>query len=184
MESIPQEEPTHLVGDALLRSLGWAITPEEKAEQKQRRRQASYEKRLERGVYYKPKKGCWEWHSSRNPAGYGILNGPDGKRKFAHRAYFEKYHGPIPPGMYVCHRCDNPPCCNPDHLFLGTPGDNVRDMARKQRSPGSGVARKQRNLQIKREVNILLSNGIKPDRICQIYHLTPAALITIQLLEG
>jgi len=51
----------------------------------------------------------------------------------AHRKAWEDEHGPIPPGMNVCHHCDNPPCINPDHLFLGTQKDNAVDMSRKGR---------------------------------------------------
>jgi len=51
----------------------------------------------------------------------------------AHRWMWQQVNGPIPAGLYVCHRCDNPPCCNPDHLFLGTPTDNMRDAMKKGR---------------------------------------------------
>lgn len=56
-----------------------------------------------------------------------------GKSKYAHRLMWEEVNGPIPHGMCVLHRCDNPPCIRPDHLFLGTKADNVRDMIAKGR---------------------------------------------------
>ena len=75
---------------------------------------------------------CMEWPHSKNNGGYGRawLNG---KTIGAHRLAFILAHGPIPKGLLVCHRCDNPPCCNPDHLFVGTPQDNNDDMIRKGR---------------------------------------------------
>jgi hypothetical protein len=78
--------------------------------------------------------GCWLWLASRNAAGYGVFNLGTGKgNALAHRLTYELTFGPFDPGLHVCHRCDNPPCCNPAHLFLGTDRDNMRDAASKGR---------------------------------------------------
>ena len=76
--------------------------------------------------------GCWVWTGAKNSQGYGIL-GLAGSFWLAHRAAWFMHTG-IKPEQCVCHHCDNPPCVNPDHLFLGTQGDNTRDMERKGRS--------------------------------------------------
>ncbi len=79
---------------------------------------------------------CWEWTGYRLPSGYG-QSSVSGVLFYAHRAAWEHAKGPIPPGLFVCHRCDNPPCCNPAHLFLGTHRDNMADMSAKGRKMGS-----------------------------------------------
>lgn len=81
--------------------------------------------------------GCHEYQGSRSEHGYGKIWLPrtdDRKYLMAHRLAWEIASGPIPGGLKVCHHCDNPPCCNPEHLFLGTHADNMRDMAAKRRA--------------------------------------------------
>ncbi len=81
---------------------------------------------------------CWLWNASVRKAkdGYGQINatGSPTKKLMAHRVAYELYVGSIPKGMLVLHRCDNPRCVNPEHLFLGTPLDNTTDMIRKGRN--------------------------------------------------
>ncbi len=75
------------------------------------------------------KDGCWRWLASTSGDGYGLHANTK-----AHRFSWRVHFGDIPDGLHVCHRCDNPWCTNPDHLFLGTHRDNMRDMANKERN--------------------------------------------------
>jgi hypothetical protein len=77
---------------------------------------------------------CWEWQAALNQSGYGYLRvGAKSEHVMAHRYSWEMHCSAIPQGMFVCHKCDNPKCVRPDHLFLGTQADNLRDMWQKGR---------------------------------------------------
>jgi len=73
---------------------------------------------------------CWIWMKAKTENGYGRANR---KGEFAHRIAWKLTNGDIPKGLFVLHKCDNPPCCNPEHLFLGTREDNMADMWNKGR---------------------------------------------------
>ncbi len=77
--------------------------------------------------------GCWEWQGSLAVGGYGQIMSSR-RRCFTHRASWEINVGTIPPGLHVLHRCDNPSCVRPDHLFLGSHADNMADKAAKGRA--------------------------------------------------
>jgi len=91
---------------------------------------------IEERFWEKVRKGegdeCWVWTAS-TVNGYGRLR-VDGEAKTAHRVSWELNRGPIPDELHVLHKCDNKPCINPTHLFLGTNADNVRDCFQKDRS--------------------------------------------------
>lgn len=78
---------------------------------------------------------CWPWAGATNACGYGVAS-PVGGTGLVHRQAWMFSIGPIPPGHQVLHSCDNPPCVNPQHLFLGTQIDNIKDMVSKGRAKG------------------------------------------------
>lgn len=81
--------------------------------------------------YTKKSEECWEWQGPTNH-GYGYIR-IDGPKRYMHRFSWELHNGEITDGLFVLHKCDNPSCVNPDHLFLGTQRDNVYDCIAKGR---------------------------------------------------
>jgi hypothetical protein len=101
----------------------------------QEQQRASLERRFWICVRRNGKNGCWRWVGFIDRDGYGVLGAPARKNKNlrAHRVAWLLHNGPVPPGLWVLHHCDNPPCCNPKHLWVGTPRENALDMIRKNR---------------------------------------------------
>lgn len=80
-------------------------------------------------------RGCWIWPGKKGKYGHGVTS----HSKLVHRLSYEAFKGPIPEKIFVCHVCDDGSCYNPDHLFLGTQTDNMRDCAKKgRRTPCKG----------------------------------------------
>lgn len=86
--------------------------------------------------YVKKTATCWEWVGY-TVHGYGRLN-VEGRPEMAHRLAWRLERGEIPVGLFVLHKCDNPGCCNPEHLYLGTQAENMRDMTVRQRAHTTG----------------------------------------------
>lgn len=96
--------------------------------------------RFERLIDKRGPDECWPWIGGVTHGGYGRFYLADGVYVGSNRAAWLLYVGPIRADMHVCHRCDNPPCCNPAHLFVGTRSDNMTDAATKGRIPGPRLA--------------------------------------------
>lgn len=124
--------------------------------------------------------GCWDWAGSKSTNfGYGLMKtGPRGatRQEAAHRLSWEIHFGPIPAGMNVCHRCDNPPCSRPDHLFLGDDSANMRDRDIKGRHGSARLtSRDVRSIRARaaigeRQASIARDFTMTPSQISQIVH--------------
>lgn len=127
--------------------------------------------------------GCWEWFGSRSRKGYGFIRHK--KRLWqTHRFVWFALHGDIPSGMYICHKCDNPRCCNPEHLFLGTSSENAKDAFSKNRR----IARRgelnggsKLNDAKVREILSMLKSGEKKRTIARRFGIGVDTIILINL---
>ena len=129
-----------------------------------------------------PYDGCWIWTGKDNGKGYGYIC-TEGKVQYVHRLSWELYRGSIPKGYCVCHKCDVPSCINPDHLFVGTKGDNNRDMQRKGRHNGERAGSKLTTAQVL-EIRELISEGMAQRPIAKRYGVTQKAVSLINTKEN
>lgn len=138
--------------------------------------------------YVKITQGCWEWSGYIGAGGYGVISSDDGKLMKAHRLSWSIKHGPIPDGLKVCHKCDNPKCVNPSHLFLGTQSDNVQDCKKKGRisnrpQPGeSNPMSRLTNKQVLDMRSLRLSRGLSYKKIGQKFGV--AAMTAYRAITG
>ena len=118
---------------------------------------------------------CWEWTACCNHLGYGTLK-IDGEAVLVHRLAYKPHYGDIPDGLCICHHCDNPPCVNPGHLFLGTYADNNNDAAIKGRTT---IAPGEQNRNAKftktdiRAIRKLYANGQRAASLARQYSMSP-----------
>jgi len=146
------------------------------------------QERFEEKYCPEPNTGCWLWTASLSGGGYGSFRVGE-KKLYAHRVAYDLYKGPIPEGdgyhgTCVCHTCDTPECVNPEHLFLGTHTDNMRDRSAKGRHAGgcfgwrgeahpgvSDVSDRQ-----VREAMILRSMGVKLKDLAEMYNVSDSTI--------
>lgn len=126
-----------------------------------------------------PITGCWAWTGATFPNGYGQLRGRP--TRMVHRVSFEHFVGRIPEDFLVCHTCDNPPCFNPRHLFVGTGKDNAQDALSKDRIP-LGVKRPNTKLKAEQipKIREMLAIGFSPYKIAPIFECSPATIRDIE----
>lgn len=122
---------------------------------------------------------CWPWTGHRHLRGYGDLH-VDGATGKAHRISYELHHGAIPADLHVCHHCDNSPCVNPAHLFLGTHADNSSDMKAKGRS-ARGERHSQARLTVEavRDIRWSYARGFKQAELAAKYAVSPSAVSAV-----
>lgn len=130
---------------------------------------------------------CWEWTGDVVATGYGrIFTGADVapalgmavRTNAAHRVAWAITRGPIPDGLCVCHHCDNPPCVRPDHLFLGTNAENIKDAARKGR-----MRRKLSDVEVS-QIRLLAERGIPQVSIARLYNIADSTVSRIASGKG
>ncbi len=144
---------------------------------------------IERFWYYVDKRGedeCWEWKGHKSPEGYGHLHIKTGTTVTS-RISWQIHYGEIPKGMLVCHKCDNPPCCNPKHLFLGTDLDNIQDRDKKKRNKQCKGRNHYKAEIVEADViNIrnLNKEGMSQKELSKMYNLSQASISKILLRQG
>lgn len=129
---------------------------------------------------------CWTWVANTTPTGYGMF-WFKGKMRRAHRVAWILTNGPIPDGLCVCHRCDNPGCMNPQHLFLATQEGNIQDRVQKGRSArprGEEINTAKITAKQAVEIRRRTDEGEVPARIAEDYPISRRMVAAIKNREN
>lgn len=121
----------------------------------------------------KPENGCWLWLGYKDRDGYGVFYTKEGNR--AHRLSYIFFCGPIAEGMHVLHKCDNPSCVNPEHLFLGTNQDNIDDKMVKGRHRW-----KPRTKLTEENVNMIRTSDLPNKELAELFSVDPSQISRIK----
>ena len=126
---------------------------------------------------------CWEWQAARQRQDYGQFRDGDTKKQInAHRWIYEYINGvKLTRNQFVCHTCDNPPCCNPKHLWVGTPKENSNDMFCKKRNapPTRGELDGMSKL-TGQEVIAIRNSSSSGKKLARIYNVAPSTICDIR----
>jgi HNH endonuclease len=124
--------------------------------------------------------GCWLWQGHRNRSNYGtFVPCAEHKRSgLAHRMSYKLFKDDFDNLLFVCHKCDNPPCVNPDHLFLGTPADNSEDARSKGRNMLQ-ASHKRLTIEDVKRIRLLVNNGVTRAELARLYNVGYATVIKI-----
>lgn len=126
--------------------------------------------------------GCWGWRGGTYPNGYIKMNcNPNGIRPLGHRISWLIHYGDIPTDKMICHTCDNRSCTRPDHLFLGTQSDNIRDMHKKRRGllGDTHTNSKLNSIQVLK-IKELLKNNHTHAEIAKMFNVSRSTIIHIK----
>ena len=123
--------------------------------------------------------GCWEWQRSKAGNGYGRISIGNQKQDYAHRVSYREFNGTIPEGFLVRHKCDNPSCCNPEHLDVWTQQDNMQDCKSRGRMVMPPVNRGADNHRTKLttdQVAFILSSELSNKELAEMFNVTHQAI--------
>jgi hypothetical protein len=156
---------------------------------KSNRSRAPINQRFGRYVYLLLSNGCWEWRGAKNERGYGLI-GKEGGRGAgnirAHRLSYQIFYNVnLTREQCVCHKCDNPPCVNPDHLFVGSQQENILDMFAKARNSKPPLICGEANHMAKLtkqdviEIRQLYDHGLSSPKIAKLFFVTKSTILAI-----
>jgi len=136
---------------------------------------------IESRVYKDPFSGCWNWTRGKDKDGYGKIK-VEGRSLRAHRVSYQVFKGEFPENLQTLHSCDNPSCCNPDHLWVGSNADNMADRdnkgrtARGERNGGGGKLKEE-------EVRLILSDTRRTGLVAEDFGVSIALVYKIRTGE-